>query len=32
MDTRILQIISVDDVERVAKTESGETIYEAEIE
>lgn len=32
MNERILQIISVDDVERVAKTESGETIYEAEIE
>ena len=32
MNTRILRIVSVDDVERVAKTVSGETIYEAEIE
>ena len=32
MSERILQIISVDEVERVAKTESGATIYEAEIE
>lgn len=32
MDTRILRIVSVDDVERVAETESGSTIYVAEIE
>ena len=32
MDDRILQIISVDEVERVARTESGVTMYKAEIE
>lgn len=32
LDTRVLEIISVDEVERVAEEEAGETIYIAEIE
>ena len=32
MDTRILNIISVDEVERTSETHSGETIYVAEID